>query len=139
MDITADPVEPTTFTALIKDINTAPQMLGMGWCADYPDPQNWLSVPWKTGGSLIRYSNPEFDALVNEADTTVDPARRAMLYAQAQTLMTDDAPAAFGWTSQNNYLIKPWVKGIVTTPLDSGFAGMQVPLSIDIDPSMLPQ
>ena len=81
----------------------------------------------------------DFDALVNEADTTVDPARLAKLYAQAQTLLTDDAPAAFGWTSQNSYLIKPWVKGIVTTPLDFGFAGMQAPLSIDIDPSMLPQ
>ena len=139
VDITADPVEPTTFTALMKDINTAPQMLTVGWCADYPDAQNWLSVPWKTGGSLIGYSNPEFDALVNEADTTVDPAKRAKLYGQAQTLLTGDAPAAFGWTSQNNYLIKPWVKGIITTPQDFGFAGMQAPLSIDIDPSMLPQ
>ena len=141
VDIKIDPVETTTCVALTKDINTAPQMYILGWCADYPDPQNWLSVYWKTGafGENIGYSNPEFDALVDEADTTVDPARRAKLYAQAQTLLTDGAPVAFGWNSQNDYLVKPWVKGIVTTPQDYGFAGIVMPLTIDIDQSMLPE
>ena len=34
-------------------------MFILGWCADYPDPQNWLSVYWKTGafGERIGYSN----------------------------------------------------------------------------------
>ncbi len=62
-----DPVEPTTYTSLTKDIKTAPQTFILGWCADYPDPQNWLSVYWKTGGfgERIGYSNAEFDKLVN--------------------------------------------------------------------------
>jgi oligopeptide transport system substrate-binding protein len=141
VDIALDPVEPTTFTALTKDINTAPQMFILGWCADYPDPQNWLSVYWKTGGfgERIGYSNADFDALVNEADTTVDPVKRAELYAQAQTLLTDGAPVAFMYNNVNNYLIKPWVKGIVKTPQDSGWAGIQEPLTVDIDQSMMPQ
>lgn len=140
VEITLDPVEPTTFTALTKDINTAPQMFILGWCADYPDPQNWLSVYWKTGGfgERIGYSNPDFDALVDQADTTVDPALRADLYAQAQTLLTDGAPVAFMWNNVNNYLIKPWVKGIVKTPQDSGWSGIQEPLTIDIDTTMMP-
>ena len=141
VDMTLDPVESTTYTALTKDITTAPQVFILGWCADYPDPQNWLSVYWKTGGfgERIGYSNPDFDALVNEADTTIDPVKRAELYAQAQTLLTDGAPVAFAWNNVNTYLIKPWVTGVTKTPQDSGFPGIQEPLTLDIDQSAMPQ
>ncbi len=136
VDIKLDPVEPTTFTALTKDIKTAPQMFILGWCADYPDPQNWLSVYWKTGafGERIGYSNKDFDALVDKADVELDPAKRMELYAQAQKLLTDGAPVAFAWNNVNNYLVKPWVKGIVTTPQDSAFPGATADTQlIDID------
>ena len=49
VDITLDPVDATTFTALTKDPDTYPLLARQGWCADYPDPQNWLSVYWKYG------------------------------------------------------------------------------------------
>jgi len=136
VDLKLDPVEPTTYTALTKDIKTAPQTFILGWCADYPDPQNWLSVYWKTGafGERIGYSNKDFDALVDQADTELDPAKRAELYAQAQTLLTDGAPVAFMWNNVNNYLVKPWVTGITTTPQDSAFPGATADTqNIDID------
>jgi len=138
--IELNPVEPTTFTALTKDKATAPQMYILGWCADYPDPQNWLSVYWKTGGfgQRIGYSNPEFDALVTEADTTVDPVKRAELYQKAQDLLVAGAPVAFMWNNVNSYLIKPWVMNVKITPQDSGWAGIIDPISIDIDMSKLP-
>ncbi len=135
---TLDPVESTTYTALTKDINTAPQMFILGWCADYPDPQNWLSVYWKTGafGERIGYSNPDLDALLTQADTELDPATRADLYAQAQRLLTDNAPVAFMWNNVNARMIKPWVTGIVKTPQDSSWPGAISPWTIDIDTSM---
>ncbi len=140
VEIELNPVESTTYTALTKDITTAPQMYILGWCADYPDPQNWLSVYWKTGGfgQRIAYSNPDFDVLVNEADTTTDPAKRSELYTQAQDLLTEGAPVAFFWNNVNTYLIKPWVKGVVLTPQDAGWAGNVSPLTIDIDTTMMP-
>ena len=135
VDATLDPVESTTYTALTKDINTAPQVFILGWCADYPDPQNWLSVYWKTGafGERIGYSNPELDDLLTQADTELDPAKRAELYAEAQRLLTDGAPVAFMWNNVNSYLVKPWVSGIVKTPQDSGWPGDIAPWTIDID------
>ena len=142
VDMKLDPVEPTTFTSLTKDIKTAPQMFILGWCADYPDEQNWLSVYWKTGGfgERIGYSNAEFDKLVNAADVELDPAKRTQLYADAQKLLTDGAPVAFMYNNVNNYLVKPWVKGIVTTPQDSDFPGSTGGVTeIDIDTSMLPK
>jgi oligopeptide transport system substrate-binding protein len=134
-----NPVESTTYTALTKDQETAPQMFILGWCADYPDPQNWLSVYWKTGafGERIAYSNPELDALLEQADTSTDPEERAALYQEAQTMLVQGTPGAFMWNNVNAYLVKPWVTGIVTTPQDSGFPGAIDPISIDIDTSMM--
>lgn len=140
VNVKENPVESTTFTALTKDINTAPQMFILGWCADYADPQNWLSVYWMTGGfgQRIGYSNPELDAMLKEADSTIDPAKRMQLYHDAQVLLTDGCPVAWFWNNVNSYLIKPWVTGVVKTPQDSGWPGIQDPLSITIDTSLIP-
>ena len=140
VDVTLNPVESTTYTALTKDIETAPQMFILGWCADYPDPQNWLSVYWKTGafGERIGYSNLEFDALTEQADTELDPVKRAELYAQAQDMLVAGAPVAFMWNNVNSYLVKPWVQGIKTTPQDAGWPGDVDPINITIDASMMP-
>jgi len=75
---------------------------------------------------------------VNAADTELDPVKRADLYMQAQKLLIDGAPVAFAWNNINSYLVKPWVKGIVTTPQDAGWPGDINPTSITIDTSMMP-
>jgi oligopeptide transport system substrate-binding protein len=141
VDIALDPIDSTTFTAITKDPATFPLLARQGWCADYPDPQNWLSVYWRSDTTFAQrqgYVNPDFDALVNEADATIDPAKRMELYAQAQQLLLADIPSAFGYNNKNHYLVKPWVKGIITTPQDSGWPGEQVPASVTIDTSMIP-
>ncbi len=141
VDVKLNPVEATTYTALTKDKATAPQVYILGWCADYPDPQNWLSVYWKTGafGERIGYSNKELDKILTQADTTVDPKARMELYQKAQDMLVDDAPVAFFWNNVNAYLIKPWVKGVKTTPQDAGFAGSYSVLTLDIDTALLPK
>jgi len=135
VDVALNPVEPTTYTNLTKDVATAPQMFILGWCADYADPQNWLSVYWKTGafGERIGYSNPELDALMAQADAETDPDTRMELYAQAQDMLIEGIPVAHMWNNVNAYLVKPWVTGINKTPMDAGWAGAMDPLSITID------
>lgn len=136
IDIPLNPVESTTYTNLTKDINTSPQMFILGWCADYPDPQNWLSVYWKTGafGERIGFSNPEMDEIMTQADGELDPAKRAELYAQAQEMLIEASPVAFMWNNTNNYLVQPWVQGLVTTSMDSAWAGDNDPISITVEP-----
>lgn len=136
VDIELNPVETTTYTALTKDRTTAPQLFILGWCSDFPDPQNWLSVYWKTGafGERIGYSNPDFDTLVNEADVANDPVKRAELYQQAQNVLIDSAPGAFMWNNVNSYMVKPWVAGLKTTPQDADWPGSYgSALEVDID------
>lgn len=136
VDIKLSPVESTTYTALTKDVETAPQTFILGWCADYPDPQNWLSVYWMGSSSFanrIGFKNDELDTIMRQADATVDPLVRMELYDQAQKMLVSLAPGAFFWNNVNAYLIKPWVTGVSKTPMDAGWPGDYVVDSIKID------
>jgi oligopeptide transport system substrate-binding protein len=137
VDIALDPIDTTTFTAITKDPKTFPLLARQGWCADYPDPQNWLSVYWRSDTTFAArqgYVNTDFDALVNQADAELDPVKRADLYAQAQQLLLADIPSAFGYNTANHYLVQSWVKGVTTTPQDSAWAGQMVPWTITVEP-----
>jgi oligopeptide transport system substrate-binding protein len=121
--ITLDPVDPTVYTSLFKKAAAErPQMFFLGWCADYPDPQNWLSLVFQTGGisaDRLNFSNEQFDQLTQQADLLpVDDPERAELYKQAQVLLVEEAPVAFVYNDTVNSLTKPWVTGINRTPLD---------------------
>jgi oligopeptide transport system substrate-binding protein len=136
IDVVLDPVDPTAFTGLTKDIATTPPLYILGWCADFPDPQNWLTAVFKTGGSSsarLGFSNKELDDLVTQADVEADPAKRADLYSQAQKILIEQAPVAFIYNDANKELVKPYVKGVKTIPLDffPGFYRMQ---DISVEP-----
>jgi len=136
VDIALDPVDPTTFTALTKDPKTFPLLARQGWCADYPDPQNWLSVYWRSDTTFAQrqgYKNDQVDALTREADQTIDPVKRMDLYKQAQQALLADIPSAFGYNNLNNYMVQPWVKGVVTTPQDSDWPGGFAPWAITVE------
>jgi oligopeptide transport system substrate-binding protein len=135
IDMALNPVESTTYTALTKDIETAPQIYILGWCADYPDPQNWLSVYFMTGafGERFGFGNAELDALMQQADATLDEEERMALYDEAQKFLIGLAPGAMFWNNVNAYLVKPWVSGLQLTPMDTGWPGIYAPLTIQVD------
>ena len=84
-----------------------------GWSADFPSAEIWLHQLLSTGvsGNCSGYSNPEFDAIVDEARTTLDDAKRAALWQQAEEIAMEDAPMIpFGY-DQYHYLVKPNVEG----------------------------
>jgi len=121
--ITLDPVDPTVYSSLFRRTAAEkPQMFFLGWCADYPDPQNWTSLVFQTGGiaaDRINYSNPQLDEMTQQADLLpVDSEERAQLHKDAQHMLVEDAPVAFVYNDTTNILIKPWVTGIELTPLD---------------------
>jgi oligopeptide transport system substrate-binding protein len=139
IDATLDPVDPTVYSGLFKDAKTTPQLFLLGWCADYPDPQDWLTLVFKTGGSAsarIQWSNKQFDDLVSKADVEPDVAKRADLYAQAQKILIDDTPVMFFYNDSTKSLIKPYVKGITKetiTPLDYILGFFNLP-NLDVAP-----
>ncbi|MFV9505838.1 MAG: peptide ABC transporter substrate-binding protein [Oscillochloridaceae bacterium umkhey_bin13] len=136
IDAILDPIDPTAFSAVTKD--NPPQMFSLGWCADYPDPQNWISL-FQTNGLLstrVGYSNPEFDTLVRAADIEQDPVKRAELYAQAQEILVFDAPVAFTRNDGGPVLVKPYIQGVsedTITPIDYWLGFFNLP-NVDVRP-----
>lgn len=63
--------------------------------------------------NLGHYSNPKVDALLAEAQSTIDPEARSHLYQEASTLITHDAPWLFVVNDRNPRALAPNVHGFV--------------------------
>jgi peptide/nickel transport system substrate-binding protein/oligopeptide transport system substrate-binding protein len=65
----------------------------LGWIADYPIMDNFLYPLFKTGSSdnYSFYSNPDVDAKLDEARTTVDDDARVALYQEIESIVGNDA------------------------------------------------
>ncbi len=105
------------FLLEMEDPNHRHQMIRFGWVADYPDPDNFLEFLFLSGSpeNATHYSNPEVDALLEEARVEPDAARRYELYRQAEDLIIKDGvvlPMQFG---MDHYLVKPYVRGFTPT------------------------
>jgi oligopeptide transport system substrate-binding protein len=89
------------------------EMFTLGWIADYPDPHNFLDVLFYTGSevNISEYSDPNLDALLDQAAVEQDETTRLAMYEQAEQLVVDDAPCIPLWHGTNYILVKPYVKG----------------------------
>jgi ABC-type transport system substrate-binding protein len=94
------------------------QIASLGWIADYPDPQNFLDLKLHSQSPINdqQYSNPDVDALLDQARTELDEATRLDLYQEAERLIVQDAPWIPLTHSKPGILIKPYVKGYETPP-----------------------
>ena len=93
---------------------------GLGWEADYPDPQDFIDILFHSGssGNHGEYSNSEVDRLVEEARTEQDIARRIELYNAAEQIIVREAAWMPLWfDTEGLALIKPHIKGYAFTPI----------------------
>lgn len=90
-----------------------------GWCADYPDPQNFLEILMHgdSDENNSGYSNPEVNALLEQAGSEPDEQTRLALYAQAEQMILDDFVLIPISHSLSYRLVKPYVKNFKTTPI----------------------
>jgi ABC-type transport system substrate-binding protein len=95
------------------------------WWADYPDAENFLypllhSKNKGAGGNVSFYSNPRFDALVDQAHHEQDESKRNTLYSQADALQFADAPMIYLFFYKDMYAIQPWLHGFKVPAVFSG-------------------
>jgi ABC-type transport system substrate-binding protein len=116
--ITVENLEPNFFLEQVYSGNHG-QLFSGGWCADYPDPENFADVLFHTGSQQNQggYSNPQLDALLEQARTERDVSTRIGLYQQAEQILVEDAAALFTAHYLSYQLVKPYVKGYVYTPI----------------------
>lgn len=109
--LTLENVEPNFYQEAIAGGRHG-QLIGGGWCADYPDPENFADVLLHTNGPHNRghYSNAVVDALLDRARTEPNVGVRMGLYQEAEQLLVDDAALLFITHSLSHTLVRPGVR-----------------------------
>ncbi len=115
--VTVRQLEPSVFSySLSQEKN---QLFDDGWIADYPDPQDFLDVLFHTGSSYNTggYSNPQVDAILDQAAIEQDQSARLKMYQNAEQIIVQDA-AVIPLSFEKSYqLVKPNIKGYFLSPL----------------------
>lgn len=90
-----------------------------GWIADYNDPMSFLDM-WLTGGGNndAQYANADYDAKIQEAKNTTDPAARMQLMHGAEDIiMGQDWALNPLYFYTQKYMLSDRVGGMFYTPL----------------------
>ena len=118
VDVEIQQVEWATF---LQDLHrNRLQAFSLAWQADYPDPHTFVDVLFRTGSSInnTNYSNPEVDALLEQANIEADPVRRIKLYQEAEEMIVEDAAwLPLWWGVEGKVLVKQRVGGMTFPPL----------------------
>lgn len=117
VEVTPSLVDPVIYANALAE--NAGNLYTYGWCADYPDPENFLDVLFHSGSAqnVGRFSDAAVDALLEQARSQPDSAARLALYAQAEQQIVAAAPAIFISHPLAAVLVKPAIQGYVLTPI----------------------
>jgi len=118
-NVTIETYEWNTFLGEVNPgLEGKADMAEMAWMTNDPDTLPFLALrtdAWPDAGGFNSgyYSNPEVDALLEEARVATDQARRAELYKEMQTIVQEDAPWVF---------VANWKQNAVTNDRVANFA-----------------
>ncbi len=115
-------IQQVEWATYLEDLNKQKYQAyaGLGWSADYPDPQDFLDILFHTESGLNHgaFSDLEIDAVLEEARVEPDAARRIALYRQAEEMIVQAAAWVPLWyQGERHVLIKPQVKDYRLTPM----------------------
>lgn len=94
-----------------------PEMFRLGWVADYPDPDTFMSfMMGSSANNRTRWKNKNYDRIVRQARTEMDPELRLSYYKEAQRLLVEEeVPVLPLFTSKSKILVS---KRVVDFPLN---------------------
>jgi oligopeptide transport system substrate-binding protein len=95
------------------------QVYGLGWSADYPDPENFLFLlhgPQAradgAGANSSNYASPEFDALFERMKNIPNSPERQQLIDRMVEIAQRDAPWIFGFHPKDYTLRHSWLANV---------------------------
>jgi len=116
-------LKPVAWGPLLEAVRQPKNVqLFMGaWEADFPDPENFLSVLLSRkqfgANNDAFYNDPEVEKLLDEAAPVTDLKKRYALYDQAQRIIIADAPWVFLYHPVSYVIRKPWVHDYIMNPM----------------------
>ncbi len=127
--INLNPMEVSAYEAATSDPKVKISGIEQaGWCTDYPHPQDWFTVIFVNGANgngnnIPGYNNPDFEKASLAADAEVDQTKALAAYQALQKMFLADVPIVPVYNIVQPTLVKPYVTGLVSTPLDGGYDG----------------
>lgn len=123
-----------TYNTLVAKVQSDALMLYLSsWSADYPDPHDWLSVPWESSSldNDVHYDSSRFDTLTKTADVTWNFKERMRLYREAEQQLSDDIAWLPLYIPHRLVYLRPFVKNLDITgygliPKDGNWAEVRV-------------
>lgn len=111
-------VKPISFDRLVGFV-TAPAaqdpaaIWEIAWIADYPDPQDWLSIQFSTNAPYNSegLSDTKLDALMKAADVEQNPTKRMQMYNQAEQEVVNYAAWIPYQQAKIYWRQRDWVRG----------------------------
>ncbi len=119
--VVLQPFDHKTFRAQL-DLHAFPVFYN-SWSADYPDPENYMSLFLAdAGNNRTTWNNPKYDAMVIKARGMAKPSdatAREKVYLEAQKLLQEEDAAVLPlFYEPNRALVKPRVQGLELNPLN---------------------
>lgn len=109
VEVSLSPMEQKTWLQNQQTLNYT--LSTYSWIGDFPDPLTFLgNFTANNGNNWTGWSDPAYDALVTEATTTIDPAKRAELFQHAEAKLLELMPVSPVYHGAQTYLIDPAVK-----------------------------
>lgn len=96
-----------------------------GWVADYPDPENFLSlfysgnVAENTQMNTFNFKSASYDEMFEAANREQDAEKRASLYQQCDQMVIDQAAVIPILTDDHVVMINARVRNFKASPLES--------------------
>jgi peptide/nickel transport system substrate-binding protein/oligopeptide transport system substrate-binding protein len=126
LNVQVAPTAPGDLRPHISTKNGGYQMWIIGWIADYPDPQDWLSLQFMSnpadptitnGNNISDVHDTNLDKLLQQADVERDPAKRMSLYNQAEQMVVNEVPWIPYEQAKAFWRMRPWVRGFGVNPI----------------------
>ena len=117
-EVSVEYVDPENYSEAVR--NSSGHLVSYGWCADYPDPQNFLDILYQGESefNVAGYSNEDIDALLEDAGNELDPKQRLKLYQDIEVLLLEDYAAIPLRHYISDILVNSRVKGYVLSPIN---------------------
>jgi peptide/nickel transport system substrate-binding protein len=112
-------LSPSAWADLLSNPETANHAFGLVWWPTLSTPYDFMFSLFATGAQGTAgynwgyYSNPELDALLEEGTAEPDEVKRMEIYAKAQDLLVDEAPALYVYEKRYRLPMRDTVEGFV--------------------------
>ncbi len=95
------------------------QFFGLGWFADYPDPENFFMLLYapnskmkNSGVNSTNYQNNQYDLLFSKMRKMENSPERMQLIKKMIAILQEDAPMIWGYYPESFLLKQPWYKNV---------------------------